>query len=148
MSKPAKFEVDARALGAGCVAMVTGAVLAVLALMIVLSINGVGVARLRPGHIPAAVRSESVRWTGYILRCVICVLVGYVTARCARRSQMAHALILGISMMLLGALTFAVPSFGAVPDFWGAIILLLTIPLTLYGAQLAIRRGEPQGAGT
>lgn len=129
MTKRERFEPDTRALGAGCAAMVAGAVLSVAVLMVVVAINGLNVARLRPGHLP-----ESVRWTGYLLRCALCVGVGYVTARRAQRAPAEHAVIMGSVLTLIGLLAFTAP------DFWGVIVWLLTVPLTLYGAQLARSR--------
>ena len=133
MQKRDGFQMDFAAVGAGCLTLIGMGVVSILILMVMLSSMGISVADLRSKPVPS-----SLSWVILILRAGMYALVGYVTASRARHSRMAHALIMGGGMMLLGALLRGLSSLGAGLDFWEVIVWLMTIPLTLYGAGQAI----------
>lgn len=133
------LQIDYRAVGAGCLALGGAACVSALILAVLATAAGVSVARLTPYNMPTTVRS-----TGLVLRLILPVVVGYVTARRARHGKMAHALVLGALMMVLGVGGFIYPSPSMAPGFSSVMAWLLTIPLALYGGKLATRRSEPE----
>lgn len=128
-------EIDVSAIGTGCLTLIVASCASVVLLIILLVITGGSLTQLTPQNIPSGVK-----WASFILRSAMHIGVGYMTARRARHAKMAHAVFLGGIMMLLGAVGFVLPSPGSALDIWGILFWLLTIPLTRYGAKLALQK--------
>ena len=130
-----KPDLDASALGTGCLAGCgTGCVSSAILLGAAVA-AGVDFARATPGTLPGWLR-----FVGFLLGLGSYVIVGYFTARAAPDAPQFHALLIGIILMLIGVLGFVLPAYQSSgqngPDFWVLISWLLTIPMTLWGARI------------
>ncbi len=72
------------------------------------------------------------------------VLGGYVTALIAGRSEMKHALILGVLQLLMGIMA-TIKFWNTAPAWYHITFLTLLIPANLLGAQLRLMRKSKTG---
>ena len=74
------------------------------------------------------------------------VLAGYVTGRVARRREVAHALVLGLLQLTMGAVA-TVRMWDTAPAWWHAALLALVVPATVAGGQWRALHKSRRGVG-
>lgn len=133
-------DIEIGALGSGCLAGCGSGCASFVIILILVSISGANIARLTPGTVP-----DWVKFAGFLLGIATHMVMGYATARAASNRPVFHALILGIVSMLIGLFGVLSPSrasLNAGAQFGTLVSWLLTIPMVLVGANIAIKRYE------
>jgi len=140
MTEENKPDIDLPTLGTGCATSCGVGCLQLLVIMILISMSGVELARLRPESVP-----PGIKFIGFLLTLGADAIVGFVTARRAPHMKMLHAIILSVVMLLLGIASIAVnPKLSAQNPF-SFLALILCMPATILGARWAISTEDDSG---
>jgi peptidoglycan/LPS O-acetylase OafA/YrhL len=128
-------EIDMNAVGAGCATGFGAGCLQVVLMLMIVAASGIQLAGLQPQDIPPVFRIS-----GFALGLLGDVVVGYVTAHAAPHAKMRHALVVGMIWTLLASvvLLFSPEPQVNVNEPWTLLAFVLTLPMMLLGAKLAI----------
>ncbi len=130
-------DVELNALGAGCLASCGTSCLGIIVTFVFIAASGIQLARVTPDSIPGGVK-----FVGFLFGLASNVFVGFIVARAAKQGKMFHALMWGALSMLFGVLVFVLPSSKQVVSALAPFGWLLTLPMVLWGAKLAIDQEE------
>ena len=133
-------DIEIGALGNGCLAGCGSGCVSMIIIMILVAMSGIDMSHLTPESVPAWVK-----FFGFLLGLATHVVIGYVTARSASHRPIFHAMILGVVAMVIGLLGIMAPSRTGMDSgvqFGAGVSWLLTIPMVLWGANIAVQKNE------
>jgi hypothetical protein len=121
-------------------------ILAVLAGIVSWAVLWVGGNAIFATLFPAQYQAEKKEYVPMLLSLIILsfifsIIAGYLTARIARRKEIAHTIVLGVLQLAMG-IAAQMANFDALPLWYHIIFLLLLIPGNVFGAMLRTRQSE------